>query len=215
MQSNGDHLLWDAMDDAERRAEQILNDALNEIDRAIPRRNLTQASMPEIDGHWDTKFPDAGGGSAQFSQQGTWRNDPSLKPVQPKKPPRVIRSAAGASQTPPPSTVYVSLHTKRGTTHADERNTLHITGQVISTHRRNTCLDYWCAVHNPSPHHMRDWPQQWDDIKNCIVRVCTHGQAHIDPDNNGVDARFYKTHHQECDGCCIPQVTRGNNNRIR
>jgi hypothetical protein len=62
-----------------------------------------------------------------------------------------------------------------------------------------------CFIHNPSTHHMRDWPIVVR-ASTLIERVCPHGVGHPDPDSaaylnwrDGHDA--WGIH--GCDGCCF------------
>lgn len=80
-----------------------------------------------------------------------------------------------------------------------ETNTL-VGGQILNTHTRAACWGYWCPVHYPSPHHMRDWPQNWRSDRGIIERMCPHGIGHPDPDDPKVKDRYEYVH--GCDGCC-------------
>lgn len=55
-----------------------------------------------------------------------------------------------------------------------------------------------CCIHNPSDHHMRDWPQQWRSDRHIMERVCKHGIGHPDPD----DLRIVLGHDPGVHGCC-------------
>lgn len=60
-----------------------------------------------------------------------------------------------------------------------------------------------CVIHNPSSHHMLDWPQHWR--RNGVLdRICEHGQAHPDPDQFAlwVTRGWERFAAHECDGCC-------------
>ena len=93
-------------------------------------------------------------------------------------------------------------------------------GQRIIAHPPSWCEDdEHCAVHNPSDHHMRDWPQHFRDPAieaatfglhpGLMERICPHGVGHPDPDHMA----FYRKHHSPeevsaegmhgCDGCCM------------
>lgn len=71
----------------------------------------------------------------------------------------------------------------------------------LRTHKASACAGEVCAVHNPSDHPMRDFPQEWRKDAGIMYRVCPHGIAHPDPDDLKV-----RTHPTErvhgCDGCC-------------
>lgn len=71
------------------------------------------------------------------------------------------------------------------------------TGQVLSgVHSINACRPRACTIHNPSDHHMRDWPTHWRDDRRIMERMCPHGVGHPDPDDINPD------HIHGCDGCC-------------
>jgi hypothetical protein len=82
------------------------------------------------------------------------------------------------------------------------------TGQVIYVHNKKDCKGNYCVVHNPSDHHMRDWPLHWRDDRKIFERICPHGIGHPDPD----DMAYKKSigHPDEgihgCDGCCNEQI---------
>ena len=40
-----------------------------------------------------------------------------------------------------------------------------------------------CCIHDPSPHHMRDWPMLWRADTGVMERTCPHGTGHPDPDH--------------------------------
>ena len=75
-------------------------------------------------------------------------------------------------------------------------------GQRIIVHDAEDCKDYYCCIHNPSDHHMKDWPTHWRQDRYIMERICPHGIGHPDPDDivytgaNGVHG---------CDGCCQPK----------
>ena len=81
-------------------------------------------------------------------------------------------------------------------------------GQKILTHEKKDCRGESCCIHNPSDHHMKDWPQFWRDDKGMMERICQHGVAHPDPDDiafqlgdiGNEEASWVKLH--GCDGCC-------------
>ena len=72
-------------------------------------------------------------------------------------------------------------------------------GQTVIVHNKELCKDRFCCIHNPSNHHMIDWPQVWRDDRKLMERVCPHGIGHPDPDDISKD----KIH--GCDGCCIKE----------
>lgn len=79
-------------------------------------------------------------------------------------------------------------------------------GQVlVGVHRAQMCSGH-CPLHNPSDHHMRDWPLVWRgdqpfDIWSGFERTCEHGVGHLDPDT----AAWYRSNGEEppMHGCCI------------
>lgn len=80
-------------------------------------------------------------------------------------------------------------------------------------HARKRCQGQGCCIHNPSPHHMRDWPLLWREDRRLMERTCKHGVGHPDPDHiahtrrlRGEEAAGYEAVHG-CDGCCqAPEV---------
>lgn len=76
----------------------------------------------------------------------------------------------------------------------------HKSSQRVFTHSEEACRGNHCPVHNPSDHHMKDWPQHYREDLNITERICPHGVGHPDPDcmvakrdGNGIHG---------CDGCC-------------
>lgn len=72
------------------------------------------------------------------------------------------------------------------------------TGQKLVVHSNEDCIGPFCPIHNPSDHHMKDWPLHWRADRAYFERICEHGVGHPDPDG------FYgeqDTVHG-CDGCC-------------
>lgn len=80
------------------------------------------------------------------------------------------------------------------------------TGQPIAVHPRGTCTGDYCTIHNPSNHHMREWPTHWREDRGIMERICPHGTGHPDPDDLvfletvGRDAKVESIH--GCCGCC-------------
>lgn len=90
-------------------------------------------------------------------------------------------------------------------------------GEMVVAHPRKDCIrvNGYCAVHEPSPHHMSEWPQHFRQDRGLMERVCPHGIGHPDPDDrafvalmNGITLPGWDSVHG-CDGCCQP-TTRGN-----
>jgi len=71
-------------------------------------------------------------------------------------------------------------------------------------HNRLGCEGRSCVIHNPSQHHMRDWPERWNWATKGVERICPHGIGHPDPDS----VAYWKLKGREglalhgCDGCC-------------
>jgi hypothetical protein len=78
--------------------------------------------------------------------------------------------------------------------------TRYVTGtrQVLRVHDPKDCEGEVCTIHNPSAHHMREWPTHWRADRHMMERLCPHGVGHPDPDDRSQDAVH------GCDGCCIP-----------
>jgi len=75
-------------------------------------------------------------------------------------------------------------------------------GGILETHGPERCVGQRCCVHNPSEHHMRDWPQIWrSDWGGFMERACPHGIGHPDPDDLRVRTAPGMGVHG-CDGCC-------------
>ena len=74
-------------------------------------------------------------------------------------------------------------------------------GSYLTTHTEETCTRKYCPLHNPSDHHMVDWPQNWCDDLMVMERICEHGVGHPDPDQV-LDKRPDVKEHS-CDGCCV------------
>ena len=80
---------------------------------------------------------------------------------------------------------------------------IYITGtaQVVTgVHPLSACVGRPCVIHNPSDHHMQDWPTHWREDRHMMERLCPHGVGHPDPDDITED-----TVHG-CDGCCLPPL---------
>lgn len=87
-------------------------------------------------------------------------------------------------------------------------------GQMVVAHHPERCAGTTCCVHNPSNHHMAEWPQHWRNaghlfsISDVMERICPHGIGHPDPDHieylrtakGDVAAGVEGVH--GCDGCC-------------
>lgn len=87
------------------------------------------------------------------------------------------------------------------------------TGQEIMVHEKSNCEGHHCVIHNPSNHHMKDWPTNWRQDRYLMERICPCGVGHPDPD----DLAFKKTLNlprelfqaesiHGCCGCCDPTI---------
>lgn len=78
-----------------------------------------------------------------------------------------------------------------------------------NVHRPDQCAGRHCVIHNPSEHHMRDWPLRWRDDQSEMERVCPHRIGHPDPDDAAYqisrDPDWAAVH--TCDGCCRPPAS--------
>lgn len=78
------------------------------------------------------------------------------------------------------------------------------TGQHVGVHNEYDCRGKHCVVHNPSQHHMSDWPTHWRQDRHLMERICQHGIGHPDPDHINFlpkAQRAIESMHG-CDGCC-------------
>jgi hypothetical protein len=57
------------------------------------------------------------------------------------------------------------------------------TQTLENVHDESVCAGTFCAIHNPSDHHMKDWPLYWRQDKAQLERICPHGAGHPDPDD--------------------------------
>lgn len=73
--------------------------------------------------------------------------------------------------------------------------------ELVNVHSPDKCAGTYCPIHNPSNHHMKDWPQHWRADRRIIERICPHGVGHPDPDDPAA-AGIHSIH--GCDGCCNP-----------
>lgn len=73
-----------------------------------------------------------------------------------------------------------------------------------TTHPAGKCKGRPCCIHNPSDHHMRDWPLNYRPDKGQMERICPHGVGHPDPDDAAYWESIGKGHMNihGCDGCC-------------
>jgi len=77
---------------------------------------------------------------------------------------------------------------------------LHKSNQkLVNVHSIEKCTGRPCPIHNPSDHHMKDWPQHYRVDRGIIERTCEHGVGHPDPDD--INAKGINSTHGCC-GCC-------------
>jgi hypothetical protein len=81
------------------------------------------------------------------------------------------------------------------------------TGQIVHVHNKEQCKGQYCCIHNPSDHHMKDWPTNWRQDRYLMERICPHGIGHPDPDDLAYKERQGRNMKYEgvhgCDGCCF------------
>ena len=84
---------------------------------------------------------------------------------------------------------------------------------TITTHDSELCVGRACVIHNPSDHHMRDWPMVWRGDKQMMERTCTHGIGHPDPDDLAYRTSIGDTYAEVhgCCGCCISTIFAASN----
>lgn len=80
--------------------------------------------------------------------------------------------------------------------------------RTLRVHNRKLCAGQFCTIHNPSDHHMKDWPMTWRGDRGIMERSCTHGIGHPDPDDAAYRRRRDGANADQgihgCDGCCRP-----------
>ncbi|MDH3424255.1 MAG: hypothetical protein OEN00_14780 [Gemmatimonadota bacterium] len=80
-------------------------------------------------------------------------------------------------------------------------------GERIIAHPASVCAGEICCIHNPSDHHMVEWPQHWRSDAGKMERLCPHGIGHPDPDEiewliKADPQRADQLVIHGCDGCC-------------
>lgn len=76
-----------------------------------------------------------------------------------------------------------------------------------NVHDPSACAGEPCIIHNPTDHHMRDWPVHVRfDKANLVERICEHGVGHPDPDDLTYQEKMGRAWQgiHGCDGCCSP-----------
>ena len=91
------------------------------------------------------------------------------------------------------------------------------TGQLVYVHHKSDCEGEFCVIHNPSNHHMKDWPTNWRDDRRMMERICPHGIGHPDPDDLAFKKRMAEKFGRDydkgihgCDGCCTDRHREAN-----
>lgn len=80
----------------------------------------------------------------------------------------------------------------------------------VKTHGPDRCAGGICVVHNPSDHHMKDWPLSFRmDLGALAFRECPHLVPHPDPDSLaymaarlGITTAISLLLHQCCEQAC-------------
>jgi hypothetical protein len=54
---------------------------------------------------------------------------------------------------------------------------------TLKVHDPARCEGRSCVIHNPSDHHMKDWPLNWRSDTGVMERTCPHGIGHPDHDH--------------------------------
>ena len=65
-------------------------------------------------------------------------------------------------------------------------------GQKIWVHDESKCKGEHCCIHNPSDHHMKDFPTNWRDDRYLMERICPCGVGHPDPDDLAFKKRYFE-----------------------
>lgn len=81
-----------------------------------------------------------------------------------------------------------------------------LTRELTRVHDPKRCAGQHCCVHNPSQHHMIDWPMHFRSDRGLMERICSHGIGHPDPDDIAYHVRAGRDGDavHGCDGCCAP-----------
>lgn len=88
------------------------------------------------------------------------------------------------------------------------------TGQVVKVHNKDDCVGEFCCIHNPSDHHMKNWPTHWRQDRGMMERICKCGVGHPDPDDLAFKKDMaekwgredYDTGVHGCCGCCNKDI---------
>jgi len=83
----------------------------------------------------------------------------------------------------------------------------------VLVHPKSDCNGQNCVIHNPSDHHMKDWPTYWRDDLGSMERTCKCGVGHPDPDDLAFKYEMAEKFGRKkptylevhgCCGCCNP-----------
>jgi len=79
--------------------------------------------------------------------------------------------------------------------------------RTLRTHGlRDDCMNYGCAIHNPSDtiQNREEWPYNWRTDCGILERICEHGVGHPDMDSARYMDRIGKDYENVhgCDFCC-------------
>ena len=77
--------------------------------------------------------------------------------------------------------------------------------ELVGVHSSQNCEGRVCIIHNPTDHHMSDWPLHFRYDRIIFERICDHGVGHFDPDQmvyfSSIGREDESIH--GCDGCCL------------
>lgn len=82
---------------------------------------------------------------------------------------------------------------------------------IVNVHDIGRCMGRHCVIHNPSAHHMRNWPIEWRNDDKMFERRCPHGVWHPDPDDYAYLIAIGESERMAhgCDGCCYDNTIDG------
>lgn len=81
-------------------------------------------------------------------------------------------------------------------------------GRVLrDVHGESSCAGRTCVIHNPTAHHMSEFPLHWRHDRGIFERICEHGIGHPDPDqfDYWIETGQESQGVHGCDGCCYRQ----------
>lgn len=74
--------------------------------------------------------------------------------------------------------------------------------EIRMSNVHSECYAETCVIHNPTDHHMREWPLHWYADGGFFVRYCHHLSLHPDPDTVEWTKSQGLSLEHGCDGCC-------------